>query len=219
MGLSFCTAKIRIMPWSLDESTGFLLAFCQFYPCRFMVSGSFGGSWNGLFFTQTPFFCFYCAFPFFGLSRTENRLAERDFSSGAEWWWVVDILCRKCPSGDEWKGFKYLVNLYLPRKTVLEWNGRKKGKCLQGWRVRSFFRMVRGGGKRNGSRKGKRLSFRVSLTARESLEIFHGGFFPDYAPHFGWKWQNVKNGLGFAGGCLSGYKGALRTGVRRGLYT
>lgn len=36
--------------------------------------------------------------------------------------------------------------------------------------------MVRGGGKRNGSRKGKRLSFRVSLTARESLEIFHGGF-------------------------------------------
>lgn len=103
-----------------------------------MVSGSFGGSWNGLFFTQTPFFCFYCAFPFLGLSRTENRLAERDFSSGAEWWWVVDILCRKCPSGDEWKGFKYLVNLYLPRKTVLEWNGRKKGKCLQGWRAREF---------------------------------------------------------------------------------
>ncbi|WP_418530055.1 hypothetical protein [Paraprevotella clara] len=51
----------------------------------------------------------------------------------------------------------------------------------------SFFRMVRGGGKRNGNRNGKRLSFRISLTARESLEIFHGGFSPEYAPHFGWK--------------------------------
>lgn len=57
-----------------------------------------------------------------------------------------------------------------------------------------FARMTRPGvssvwcgkaGNEMAAERGKRLSFRVALTARESLEIFHGGFSPDYAPHFG----------------------------------
>lgn len=70
-------------------------------------------------------------------------------------------------------------------KTYLNGMAERKENVCKDDAPGSFFRMVRGGGKRNGSRTGKRLSFRISLTARESLEIFHGGFSPEYAPHFG----------------------------------
>ena len=184
-----------------------------------MASRSFVGSWNGLFFTQTSFFCFYCACPVFNLSRTENRLAERDFSFGAGRWWVVDILGRKCPSGGGWKGFKYLVNLYLPRKDVPEWNGRKKGKCLQGWRAREF--LPHGAGRRETKwQPNGETAFFPGFPdgARIAWNLLRR-IFPGIRAAFRMKMTKCQNGLGIAKGGLSGYKGALRMGVRRGLYT